>query len=44
MPDNALIEVSNSKLRQECLNAHWFMTLADARENMETLRSFYNED
>ena len=42
--DNAFIEAFNSKFRQECLNTHWFMTLADAREKMETWRRFYNED
>lgn len=34
--DNAFIEAFNSKFRQECLNAHWFLTLADAREKLET--------
>ena len=42
--DNAFIEAFNSKFRQECLNTHWFMTLADAREKMEAWRRFYNED
>lgn len=42
--DNAFIEAFNGKFRQECLNAHWFMSLADAREKMETWRRFYNED
>jgi putative transposase len=37
--DNAFIEAFNSKFRQECLNAHWFLTLADAREKVETWRS-----
>lgn len=27
--ENGFIEVFNSKLRAECLNAHWFMGLAD---------------
>ncbi|MFQ8430904.1 integrase core domain-containing protein, partial [Amaricoccus sp. W119] len=27
-----------------CLNAHWFLTLADAGEKMEAWRRFYNED
>lgn len=31
--DNGFIEAFYSKLRSECLNAHWFMTLADAMEN-----------
>ncbi len=42
--DNAYIEAFNSKFRQECLDAHWFLTLADAREKMEAWRRFYNED
>jgi putative transposase len=31
--DNGFIEAFNSKLRAECLNANWFMDLADARGN-----------
>ena len=38
-----LIEAFNSKLRAECLNAHWFMSLADAREKLEDRRRDYNE-
>ena len=41
--DNGFIEAFNSKLRAECLNAHWFMDLADAREKMEAWRRDYNE-
>ena len=36
--DNAFIEAFNGKLRQECLSAHWVLTLADAREKMEAWR------
>lgn len=42
--DNGFIEAFNSKLRAECLNAHWFLTLADSREKLETWRRYYNED
>jgi putative transposase len=42
--DNGFIEAFNSKLRAECLNAHWFLTLADAREKLEYWRQYYNED
>lgn len=42
--DNSFIEAFNSKFRAECLNAHWFLTLADAREKMEDWRRHYNED
>jgi hypothetical protein len=31
-PDNAYIEAFNGRFRAECLNAHWFLTLADAAE------------
>ena len=40
--DNSYIEAFNSKFRVECLNAHWFLTLADAREKMEDWRNDYN--
>lgn len=39
--DNAFIESFNGKFRAECLNAHWFLTLA--REKLEAWRSDYNE-
>jgi putative transposase len=32
---NAFVESLNGRFRSECLNAHWFLTLADAREKME---------
>ena len=38
------IEAFNSKLRAECLNAHWFMSLEDARQKLEDWRRYYNED
>lgn len=41
--DNGYIEAFNSKLRAECLNAHWFMDLEDAREKLEAWRRDYNE-
>ncbi len=41
--DNGFIEAFNSKFRAECLNAHWFMTLADAREKLVDWRRDYNE-
>ena len=43
-PDNAFIEAFNSKLRSECLNAHWFLSLQDACEKLEAWRRHYNED
>ena len=42
--DNAFIESFNGRFRQECLNTHWFMSLADAREKVETWRRYYNEE
>lgn len=41
--DNAFIEAFNGRLRAECLNAHWFMSLTDAREKLEAWRRDYNE-
>lgn len=32
LTDNAFIEAFNSKLRRECLNTHWFLSLEDACE------------
>jgi putative transposase len=40
--DNAYIEAFNGRLRDECLNQHWFLTLPDARVQMERWRVSYN--
>ena len=40
---NALIEAFNGCSRAECLNAHWFLTIADASEKLEAWRRDYNE-
>ena len=37
------IESFNGSLRAECLNTHWFMSLADSREKLEVWRKDYNE-
>ena len=42
--DNGFIEAFSRKFRAERLNAHWFLTLADARKKMEGWRRHYNED
>ena len=42
--DNAYIEAFNGRFRSECLNQHWFMSLADARAKLEEWRSYYNND
>jgi len=41
--DNAFIESFNGKLRDECLNEHWFLHVQDAREKVESWRQLYNE-
>jgi putative transposase len=41
--DNAFIESFNCKFRAECLNAHWFLSLADACQKCESWRRDYNE-
>lgn len=41
--DNAYIDAFNGRFRAECLNAHWFLSLADAAENLEDWRKDYNE-
>ncbi len=41
--DNAHIEAFNGRLREECLNQHWFLTLHDARTKIEAWRIAYNE-
>ena len=40
--DNAFIESFNAKLRLECLNEHWFLSLTDM-EKLEDWRTDYNE-
>jgi putative transposase len=42
--DNAFIEAFNSRLRQECLNASWFLSIADARQRIEAWRIDYNQN
>jgi putative transposase len=41
---NCFIESFNGRLREECLNANWFVTLADARRKIEAWRRDYNEE
>jgi putative transposase len=41
--DNAFVESFNGTLRDECLNAHWFTSLTDAKEQIEQWRVEYNE-
>ena len=42
--DNAFIEAFNSRLRQECLSASWFLSMADARQRIEAWRIDYNQN
>lgn len=39
---NAFVESFNGTMRNECLNEHWFLTLADARSIIENWRIDYN--
>ena len=41
--DNAFIEAFNANLRTECLNASWFLSMADARTRIEAWRMDYTE-
>lgn len=40
--DNAKIESFNGRLREECLNAHWFLSLDNAKRKIEAWRRYYN--
>jgi len=40
---NAFVESFNGKFRDECLSEHWFLSLWDARQAIETWRREYNE-
>jgi hypothetical protein len=39
---NAFVESFNGSFRDECLNAHWFLSLEDAAEKIEAWRQEYN--
>jgi putative transposase len=41
---NAYVESFNGRLRDECLNEHWFTNLLQARAIIETWRREYNEE
>ena len=40
--ENAYVESFNGKFRDECLNEHWFVSLADAQQQIEAWRVDYN--
>ena len=39
---NAFVESFNGRLRDECLNESWFVSLWDSRETIEAWRLDYN--
>ena len=41
---NGFIESFNGRLREECLNTHWFTSLDDARGKLEAWRNDYNHE
>ena len=41
---NAYIESFNGRFRDECLNEHWFLTLAHAQAIIEAWRREYSEE
>jgi putative transposase len=41
---NGHVESFNGRLRDECLNANWFVNLADARRKIERWRNEYNTE
>lgn len=41
---NAFVESFKSKLRNECLNPHWFRPLRHAREEIERGRHHFNTE
>lgn len=40
---NGYIESFNGKLRDKCLNQHWFKNLTEAKKIIEDWRQFYNK-
>jgi putative transposase len=40
--ENAYVESFNGKFRDECLNEHWFLNMADAQQVIEAWRVDYN--
>ena len=42
--DNPFIESFNGKLRQECLDLHWFVSVEDAQQKIENWRIDYNDN
>jgi putative transposase len=42
--DNAFIELLNCRIREECLNLHWFNCLEDSWPRTEAWRRHYNHE
>jgi putative transposase len=42
--DSAFIEAFNSRLRQECLNASWLLSMADSCHRIDVWKVDYNEN
>lgn len=40
--DNAFVESFNGRLREECLNTHWFESIEDARAKLSSWKEEYN--
>ena len=40
--ENAYVESFNGKCRDDCLNEHWFLSMADAQITIEAWRVDYN--
>src|SRR5438094_5460670 len=42
--ENGFIESFNGRLRDECLNVEWFVSLDDARRKLAKFRAHYNHE
>ncbi len=42
--ENGFIESFNGRLRDECLNVEWFVSLNDARQKLAKFREHYNHE
>ncbi len=42
--ENGFIKSFNGRLRDECLNVEWFVSLADARQKLAKFRAHYNHE
>ena len=42
--DNAFVESFNGKVRAECINQNWFLSLDNDKSNCEAYRREYNQE